>query len=277
MENFFGEEIKKTVFISKEQLENLSEGDLFGRYYKDTEIINIFPYELCERGELLGKVLSEGTSPTAGFCGVKKGTQVDFFFDGELLEVESYELYQSIFSRNKGILETPVMNSKRVVILGCGSVGSLVAMELARAGVGNFLLADPDTMEYHNICRHQCGIEDVGDLKVNALSRKLLNINPTVKIKIFDGIIQNIPKEMLDRFCVPGETIFVGCADNRTADVYSNRISIYYGAAFLSIGFWERAFAGEIFYHIPDKNMPCYECALEGLLTQVAWPHLRSF
>lgn len=262
MENFFGEEIKKTVFISKEQLENLSEGDLFGRYYKDTEIINIFPYELCERGELLGKVLSEGTSPTAGFCGVKKGTQVDFFFDGELLEVESYELYQSIFSRNKGILETPVMNSKRVVILGCGSVGSLVAMELARAGVGNFLLADPDTMEYHNICRHQCGIEDVGDLKVNALSRKLLNINPTVKIKIFDGIIQNIPKEMLDRFCVPGETIFVGCADNRTADVYSNRISIYYGAAFLSIGFWERAFAGEIFYHIPDKNMPCYECAL---------------
>ena len=67
---------------------------------------------------------------------------------------------------------------------------------------------------------------------------------------------------MLDRFCVAGETVFVGCADNRTADVYSNRISIYYGAAFLSIGFWERAFAGEIFYHIPDKNMPCYECAL---------------
>ena len=262
MENFFGDEIKKTVFISKEQLENMPEGELYGRYYKDTEIINIYPAELSDRGELLGNVLSEGTSPTEGFCGVKKGTHVDFFFDGELLEVESYELYQSIFSRNKGILETPVMNSKRVVILGCGSVGSLVAMELARAGVGNFLLADPDTMEYHNICRHQCGVEDVGDLKVNALSRKLRNINPKVEIETFDGIIQNIPKEMLDRFCVAGETIFVGCADNRTADVYSNRISIYYGAAFLSIGFWERAFAGEIFYHIPDKNMPCYECAL---------------
>lgn len=262
MKNFFGEEIKKIVFISKEQLENLPEGNLYGRYYKDTEIINIFPYELWERGDLLGEVLCEGKNPTSGFCGIKKGTQVEFFYDGELLKVESYELYQSIFSRNKGILETPIMNSKRVVILGCGSVGSLVAMELARAGVGNFILADPDTMEYHNICRHQCGIEDVGDLKVNTLSRKLRNINPTVKIETFDGIIQNIPKEMLDRFCVPGETIFVGCADNRTADVYSNRISIYYGAAFLSIGFWERAFAGEIFYHIPNKNMPCYECAL---------------
>lgn len=262
MLNFFGEEIKKTVFISSEQLKNISVGKVYGKYYADTEIINIFPENLQDRGDYLGEILTEGSKIPAGFCGVKKEGSVEFYFDGEVLQVEVYELYQSIFSRNKGILETPVMNSKRVVILGCGSVGSLVAMELARAGVGNFILADPDTMEYHNICRHQCGIEDVGDLKVNALSRKLRNINPSVNIKTFDGIIQNIPKDMLDDFCVRGETIFVGCADNRTADVYSNRISIYYGAAFLSIGFWERAFAGEIFYHIPGKGMPCYECAL---------------
>ena len=121
---------------------------------------------------------------------------------------------------------------------------------------------DADTLEYHNICRHQCGIEDVGDLKVNALYRKLKNINPSVEIKTFGGIIQNIPKEILDEMCVAKETVFVGCADNRTADVYANRIAIYYDAAFVSIGFWERAYAGEIFYHIPGKNMPCYECAL---------------
>ena len=262
MKNFFGEEIKKIVFISKEQFESLKEGSLYGKYYKDTEIINVFPYELQKRGEFLGNILSEGSIPTSGFCGIKNKEKVDFFWDGELLKIELYELYQDIFSRNRGILETSVMNSKRAVILGCGSVGSLVAVELAKAGLSNFILVDPDTMEYHNICRHQCGIEDVGDLKVNALARKLCNINPKVKIKTFAGIIQNIPKEILDRFCVKDETVFIGCADNRTADVYSNRISIYYGAAFLSIGFWERAFAGEIFYHIPNKNMPCYECAL---------------
>jgi hypothetical protein len=74
--------------------------------------------------------------------------------------------------------------------------------------------------------------------------------------------VQNLPKAMLDEFCVANETIFVGCADNRAADVYTNRISIYYTASFISIGFWERAYAGEIFYHIPGRNMPCYECAL---------------
>ena len=59
---------------------------------------------------------------------------------------------------------------------------------------------------------------------------------------------------MLDAFCVANETIFVGCADNRAADVYTNRISIYYTASFISIGFWERAYAGEIFYHIPGRK-----------------------
>lgn len=262
MKNFFGEEIKKTVFISKEQMVNATLGKIYGKYFKDTEIINIYPVELQDTGDLLGEIFDAGTEPGVGFCGIKNKNSIDFYYEKEKLNVEVYELYQDIFSRNKGILETPIMNTKRVVILGCGSVGSLVAMELARAGVGNFVLADPDTLEYHNLCRHQCGIEDVGDLKVNALSRKIRNINPKANIKKFDGVIQNIPKEILDDFCIPGETVFVGCADNRTADVYSNRISIYYKASFVSIGFWERAYAGEIFYHIPEKGMPCYECAL---------------
>jgi len=154
------------------------------------------------------------------------------------------------------------MADSRVVILGCGSVGSLVALELARAGVGHFVLCDADVVEYHNLCRHQCGIDDVGDLKVNAIAKKIRNINPKAEIHTFAGIVQNLPKTVLDEFCSPGRTVFVGCADNRAADVYANRIASYFESAFLSIGFWERAYAGELFYHIPGKSMPCYGCAL---------------
>lgn len=261
--NFFGEEIELTVFISEEQLHDKTCRALYGKYFEDTGIFNVYPEVLAERGDLLGSVLPEGTCPdNDGFCGVPGENGLDFFWKGEKIRTESYSLYQSIFSRNKGILETDVMKSKCAVILGCGSVGSLVAMELARCGVGSFVLVDGDTLEYHNLCRHQCGIEDVGDLKVNALKRKLLNINPAVEVRTFGGIVQNIPKEILDTMCRPGDTVFVGCADNRTADVYANRIAVYYDASFVSIGFWERAYAGEIFYHIPGRGMPCYSCAL---------------
>lgn len=263
IENIFGDEIEKTVFISDEQLHDKNAKALYGKFYEDTNIYNIFPAQLSDQGEYLCDVLEQTDTPeTAGLSAIFSDEQLEFFYDGKKLKVESYGLYQSIFSRNKGILETDRMAQKRVVILGCGSVGSLVAMELARAGVSYFLLCDADIVEYHNVCRHQCGITDVGDLKVNALSRKLQNINPNIKIIRFEGIVQNLPKSTLDEFCVANQTIFVGCADNRDADIYANRISIYYAAAFLSIGFWERAYAGEIFYHIPGKGMPCYECAL---------------
>lgn len=263
MENFFNDEIEKTVFISEEQLKDAGTDKLYGRYWPDTYIYSVYPTALDGRGDFLCDVLPVGSTPQeGGLSAVRTTDGIDFYDEGKQLRVESYGLYQSIFSRNKGILETDAMDRKKAVILGCGSVGSLVAMELARAGVGSFLLADPDIVEYHNICRHQCGLEDVGDLKINALERKLKNINPSVRISKFEGIVQNLPKAQLDEFCTPGDTVFVGCADNRAADVYTNRISIYYSAYFISIGFWERAYAGEIFYHIPGKGMPCYECAL---------------
>jgi len=255
--------IEKTVFISDTQINNKKQGNVYGRYYKESKIFNIFPPEVEDKGELLGKVLPLGSTPNRSkLCGVISDTGIDFFSFGKKIKSENYSLYQNIFSRNKGILESDIMTQKRAIILGCGSVGSLVALELARAGVKHFILVDADIVEYHNICRHQCGIEDVGDYKVYALKRKILNINPSGNIITFEGIVQNLPKETLDSFCDAGNTIFIGCADNRMADVYTNRISIYYKSSFISIGFWERAFAGEIFYHLYGKNMPCYECAL---------------
>lgn len=256
-------EIRKSVFVSKEQYEARIPCKLFGRFFKDSGVFNVYPEEMKSEGDYLGDVLPEGSSPNRKkLCGVITSNGIAFYSFGKRIEHEVYSLYQDLFSRNSGILETSYLAGKRVVILGCGSVGSLVSLELARSGVANFLLVDPDIVEYHNICRHQCGLTDVGDLKVNALERRLKNINPSVNITKHGGIFQDIPKKLLDDFCVAGETVFVGCADNRNADVYSNRISILYGAAFVSIGFWERAYAGEIFYHIPGQHMPCYQCAL---------------
>ena len=264
LKNFFGERIEKTVYISQEQIDDRTARNIYGKFFKDTQIFNVFPPEKGKSGKLLGKFVTSqtGVDKKLQLCGLLAEGKTEFYSYGKKINYETYNLYQNIFSRNKGILETGEMAQKRVVLLGCGSVGSLVGMELARSGAGHFFLVDADIMEYHNICRHQCGIEDVGDLKVNALERKILNINPKAEVVKFEGIVENVPEKMFTDFCKAGDTIFVGCADNRGADVYANRIASYFNSAFLSIGFWERAYAGEIFYHIPGKNMPCYMCAL---------------
>ena len=94
LENFFGEEIEKTVFLSAAQMREARPGPVRGKYFKDTAIFNIFPPELSERGELLGQIFPEGSEPNAkGFCGVAGQEKIQFYFDGKPINAEPYELH----------------------------------------------------------------------------------------------------------------------------------------------------------------------------------------
>lgn len=190
------------------------------------------------------------------FCNIDdRPTFVDV--DGKEAELEPVKLKIDIFSRNTGILESDIMLKKGVVIIGCGSVGSLVALELARAGVGRFFLIDMDILSYHNICRHQCGIQDVGKFKTTAIKERILQINPTAQVITANKMIQEVDMSLLESFCNK-DAIMVGCADNREGDLYGNQyLAKPNGMPFVSIGCWERAFAGEIFYCLPE-GMPDY-------------------
>ena len=176
---------------------------------------------------------------------------------------EVYSLKLDVFSRNTGILESSVMLEKKALFIGCGSVGSLIAVELAKAGVGYFMLVDNDIFGYHNICRHQCGVYDVGRYKTDALADRILQINPYAKVVKYNCIIQDIDIEELFAFCNE-DCIAIGGADNREGDLYANGIAKKANMPFISIGCWERAFAGEIFYCLP-QGMPDYEDFLAAI------------
>lgn len=179
------------------------------------------------------------------------------------VKIESYALQMDIFSRNVGILESTVMLQKKAVFVGCGSVGSLVAVELAKAGVGNFMLVDNDVFGYHNICRHQCGIYDVGRFKTDALAERIFQINPYATVMKKNCMIQEIDRGEMEDFCNE-DTIIIGGADNREGDLYASDFALENKMPFISIGCWERAFAGEIFYCLPN-GMPTYRDFLKAM------------
>ena len=179
------------------------------------------------------------------------------------VKIESYALQMDIFSRNVGILESTVMLQKKAVFVGCGSVGSLVAVELAKAGVGIFMLIDNDVFGYHNICRHQCGIYDVGHFKTDALADRIFQINPYATVMKKNCMIQEIDRGEMEDFCNE-DTIIIGGADNREGDLYASDFALENKMPFISIGCWERAFAGEIFYCLPN-GMPTYRDFLKAM------------
>jgi len=81
---------------------------------------------------------------------------------------KSYEFFQ------------PEKDDTRIHIIGCGSVGSTLAENLARCGVTKMTLWDFDRVEAHNICNQMFRQQDVGKLKVEALKDILMDINPEI-------------------------------------------------------------------------------------------------
>lgn len=72
----------------------------------------------------------------------------------------------------------------KIHIVGCGSVGSAVAENLARCGVTDFVLWDFDTVEAHNVANQMFTQPDINRPKVEALRDILVNINPEIADKI---------------------------------------------------------------------------------------------
>ncbi|MCL2815919.1 MAG: ThiF family adenylyltransferase [Oscillospiraceae bacterium] len=261
---------KNIVMMPEDMLASGFTGAVYGTYYEETGVFNIFDDATREAlpAEYLGEIISgdqdQESNSDEKLVGKRNNDNdtIEFVFKGRKFEIKTYNLIQNVFSRNTGILESNIMTDKSAVLLGCGSVGSLVALELAKAGVGKFLLIDNDIFEYHNICRHQCSIMDVGNYKVDALAQRIKHINPYADVTAIPKLVEVTQKEAFDKYCLGDNAIMVGGADDRAADVYSNCLSVFYKTPFISIGLWERAFAGEIFYWLPNMDMPCYKCAM---------------
>lgn len=91
-----------------------------------------------------------------------------------------------IFQRTELIAGRAMMESAsrcRVIIFGLGGVGSWCAEALVRSGIGHITLVDSDTVAESNINRQLPALcTTVGQVKVDVLRQRLLQINPQADI-----------------------------------------------------------------------------------------------
>jgi molybdopterin-synthase adenylyltransferase len=55
------------------------------------------------------------------------------------------------------LFDVGLLADAQVLIAGCGSGGSHVAVQLAMAGIRKFSLIDKEDLEVENVIRHACG------------------------------------------------------------------------------------------------------------------------
>lgn len=91
------------------------------------------------------------------------------------------------------------LQKANVAIFGVGGVGSYVVEALARAGVGQFILVDNDTVSISNINRQLIAThKTIGKPKVDVEKERILEINPNAKVKTYQEFFMPETKDILD-------------------------------------------------------------------------------
>ena len=78
----------------------------------------------------------------------------------------------------------PVNVRGKCHIIGCGSVGSTIAENLARLGITKFVLYDFDIVEPHNLANQMFVQSDVKKPKAEAVKKIICDINPEAESTI---------------------------------------------------------------------------------------------
>lgn len=127
------------------------------------------------------------------------------------VKMEWSNFYQQMVERNIGVISRQEQNRLRkacVAVTGCGGIGGLSAEQLVRLGIGHVKIADFDNFETHNLSR-QCGSTsmNIGQHKAKVLSRHFKDINPELKLDVFDN---GITPENAEEFVGNAEIIIDG-------------------------------------------------------------------
>jgi adenylyltransferase/sulfurtransferase len=150
--------------------------------------------------------------------------------------------------------------ASKVLLCGCGALGTVLANALVRAGVGHLRLVDRDFIETHNLQRQI--LFDENDVAANlpkaeAAARKLAVINSTVRV---EPIVTDIDRTNILELAKDADLILDG-TDNFEVRYLINDVAVKLGKPWVyggSIGSH-----GQTMTILPGQT-PCLRCVFEA-------------
>jgi molybdopterin/thiamine biosynthesis adenylyltransferase len=142
------------------------------------------------------------------------------------------------------------------LLIGAGGLGAPAAQFLAAAGIGTITLCDPDAVDLTNLQRQILfATGDVGTPKVDAARKRLLAVNPEIRIETVPSRVG--PEELAP--LVAAADVVLDCSDNFATRHAVNRACVATKKPLVS-GAAIR-FDGQVaVFDTRDPQAPCYHC-----------------
>ena len=175
---------------------------------------------------------------------------------GEGLTADEHERYaRHLALPDFSSAQQQALKSKRVLVVGCGGLGSPAIAYLAAAGVGRLRLADADRVDVSNLQRQVIHrTPDVGILKTISAERFVNALNPHVDVEVYSERVA--PENVMG--ILEGVDIVLDGSDNVETRYclnhacYESQIPYVYGAVFRD--------EGECTIFDFSRGDPCYRC-----------------
>jgi proteasome lid subunit RPN8/RPN11 len=160
------------------------------------------------------------------------------------------------------------MSRARVVAIGVGGAAAFIE-DLARCGIGEFVLIDPDTVTPSNIATQQVYRKDFGRPKVTALAERLQDINPAARVRALARASGDLDDAAMHALCsqplggpAPVVTLLCGLTDDFTAQARVNALALHLGLPSLCAQVWQEGRGAEITFTYPGLTPACHRCIL---------------
>ena len=152
----------------------------------------------------------------------------------------------------------------QVTLIGLGSIGSEIAIELGKSGVKNFVLYDYEKLEPENVCRHIGNNSELGLKKVTIVRNHLHFINPNCNVEPISENPVNGVNIAKFRNRVRDSDLVIISTGNYESEMFVNEITTRQRKPAIYCFADENVDIGSIFYYNPP-NGPCYECLQSNL------------
>ncbi len=156
------------------------------------------------------------------------------------------------------------LQKAKVALIGCGSMGSKIAANLAASGVEEFVLADFDYVEPDNAVRHEAGVELFGLRKIDAVEMRLIQLNPRAyrnvqKSDILIGGTNQIAQDRQLQAFIKGSSLIIESTGDHGVSRFMNDLCGEFKIPQLYATVTNGAWAGEVIRVIPEKTA-CWLC-----------------
>ena len=174
------------------------------------------------------------------------------------------------FERVVDAYDLAALASTRVVIVGVGGSASF-AESLARCGVGEIVLIDPDVVEETNLATQQTYLNDVGLPKVDVVARRIAAASPTTNVVTLHAPIEALNHPTLRVLLhrpLPGSPYFPSCTlmcaftDDFWAQAETARLALAEGVPLLAAQVYRDGAAAEVVFVAAGHTPACHRCVL---------------